>query len=212
MLENKYTVTFRMAQMSDNYHNEKGQDKPSAAGHVWYVLRKNGEIVRSAGFHSKYEQVTGDGEITNKDEERYTNSQTSITIQINQQQFDILNRFGDHKKYNGTTKAQIMGFDTSKYNGLDNNCVTYVAKALELIGYKIHLPSYEYTWPVNAIRYIREVLSENKAIGVVGNKLLPVQYLYLPESVEDAYRVPDTIKVRNYKITGYDGNSDEIHG
>ena len=56
------------------------------------------------------------------------------------------------------------------------------------------------------------MLSENKAIGVVGNKLLPVQYLYLPESVEDAYRVPDTSKVRNYKITGYDGNSDEIHG
>ena len=54
MLENKYTVTFRMAQMWDNYHNGKGQDEPSAAGHVWYVLRKNGEVVRSAGFHSKY--------------------------------------------------------------------------------------------------------------------------------------------------------------
>ena len=214
MSDTKYTVTFRMARMGDTYDNpdDKKPSHKSIAGHVWYELHQNGEFVRSAGFQSRYDEISGDGKITPSDKRSYINSPTSVTIQINEQQFNTLNRFGEPGDNGEGANAKAMGFDTSKYNGLDNNCVTYVAKALELIGYKLHLPSYEYTWPVNAIRYIREVLSENKAIGVVGNKLLPVQYLYLPESVEDAYRVPDTSKVRNYKITGYDGNSDEIHG
>ena len=67
MVEDKYTVTFRMAQMGDLYL-EKNELKESDAGHLWYVLRKNGEVVQSAGFHSKYSQINGVGEITPDDE------------------------------------------------------------------------------------------------------------------------------------------------
>lgn len=53
MTEDKYTVTFRMARMWDSYNNpDKNKVEKSDAGHLWYVLRENGALMRRAGFHS----------------------------------------------------------------------------------------------------------------------------------------------------------------
>lgn len=79
-----------MAERGDVYDNpdDKEPIRRSVAGHLWYVLRQNGEVVRSTGFSPKNSKVHDDGQVTPADEKSYRNSPASITIQINQQQFD----------------------------------------------------------------------------------------------------------------------------
>ena len=229
MSSDKYTVTFRGAERKYRYV-EKGEVRESKGGHLWYVLHKNGEQVLSAGFHSVKGEMFGAGEITNKDEEIYQQSIAPITIQINQQQFDKLKEFGDPGKDKKGANAKSMGFDTRFYNVATHNCVSYVFKALHLIGYnpqdinwgtrytdllkKYHIPLapsidlplkiYEIFSAAPGWSYddVISLLAKHGAIEVKGNNtLIPVS-----ES-----RSNDII-TRPYEITGYDDTHDTIIG
>ena len=227
MSSDKYTVTFRGAERKYRYV-EKGEVRESKGGHLWYVLHKNGEQVLSAGFHSVEGEMFGAGEITNKDEEIYQQSIPPITIQINQQQFDILNKFGSRENHGANAKS--MGFDTRFYNVATHNCVSYVFKALHLIGYnpqdinwgtrytdllkKYHIPLapsidlplkiYEIFSAAPGWSYddVISLLAKHGAIEVKDyNTLIPVS-----ES-----RSNDII-TRPYEIKGYDDTHDTIIG
>ncbi len=229
MSSDKYTVTFRGAERKYRYV-EKGEVRESKGGHLWYVLHKNGEQVLSAGFHSVEGEMFGAGEITNKDEEIYQQSIPPITIQINQQQFDKLREFGDPGKDKKGANAKSMGFDTRFYNVATHNCVSYVFKALHLIGYnpqdinwgtrytdllkKYHIPLapsidlplkiYEIFSAAPGWSYddVISLLAKHGAIEVKGyNTLIPVS-----ES-----RSNDII-TRPYEIKGYDDTHDTIIG
>ena len=228
MSSDKYTVTFRGAERKYRYVEKDGEVRESKGGHLWYVLHKNGEQVLSAGFHSVEGEMFGAGEITNKDEEIYQQSIPPITIQINQQQFDILNKFGSRENHGANAKS--MGFDTRFYNVATHNCVSYVFKALHLIGYnpqdinwgtrytdllkKYHIPLapsidlplkiYEIFSAAPGWSYndVISLLAKHGAIEVKGNNtLIPVS-----ES-----RSNDII-TRPYEITGYDDTHDTIIG
>ena len=214
MSDAKYTVTFRMAHKGDVYDNPHDNlpEGTSFAGHLWYVLHRNGKMVRSAGFAPKESKPRYIGKITPLDEESYINSPASLTIQINKQQFELLNKFGDSSGGELGYNARAMGFDTTLYDGARNNCVSYVFKALELIGYPIGNFDPSLTFPVNAFYAIRANLAKYGAIEVNGNKLSPLfQIRSLVNQISPEPYVPAGNN-RNYKITGYDGNSDEIHG
>ncbi|WP_101774594.1 calcium-binding protein [Pasteurella oralis] len=205
MPDNKYTVTFKVAQMGDDYIVPIAGDDKSSAGHLWYVLHKNNEFIQSAGFHPKYKEIHGLGEITNLDEGRYVSSFPAITIQINRQQYETLLRFGE-----SNSNAKEMGFDPTIYNGLKHSCVHYVFRALELIGYKFtHDPSW--TFPINAFASIRAVLAKNKAIEVKENQLLPLRPNVTPNPL-----VPGLVNYlrlkKDYEIIGYDDRADYIKG
>ena len=70
MSDTKYTVTFRMAERGVAYDNpnDKEPAHDSVAGHLWYVLRQNGEVVRSTGFSPKNGKVHDDGQVASNDE------------------------------------------------------------------------------------------------------------------------------------------------
>ena len=225
----KYTVTFRGAERKYRYV-EDGEVRESKGGHLWYVLHKNGEQVLSAGFHSVEGEMFGAGEITNEDERIYQQSIPPITIQSNQQQFDKLKEFGDPGKDKKGANAKSMGFDTRFYNVATHNCVSYVFKALHLIGYnpqdinwgtrytdllkKYHIPLapsidlplkiYEIFSAAPGWSYddVISLLAKHGAIEVKDyNTLIPVS-----ES-----RSNDII-TRPYEITGYDNTHDTIIG
>ena len=229
MSSDKYTVTFRGAERKYRYV-EDGEVRESKGGHLWYVLHKNGEQVLSAGFHSVEGEMFGAGEITNEDERIYQQSIPPITIQINQQQFDKLKEFGDPGKDKKGANAKSMGFDTRFYNVATHNCVSYVFKALHLIGYnpqdinwgtrytdllkKYHIPLapsidlplkiYEIFSAAPGWSYddVISLLAKHGAIEVKDyNTLIPVS-----ES-----RSNDII-TRPYEITGYDNTHDTIIG
>jgi len=203
-----------MAHKGDVYDNPHDNlpEGTSFAGHLWYVLHRNGKMVRSAGFAPKESKPRYIGKITPLDEESYINSPASLTIQINKQQFELLNKFGDSSGGELGYNARAMGFDTTLYDGARNNCVSYVFKALELIGYPIGNFDPSLTFPVNAFYAIRANLAKYGAIEVNGNKLSPLfQIRSLVNQISPEPYVPAGNN-RNYKITGYDGNSDEIHG
>ncbi|QIM62445.1 hypothetical protein A1D29_03530 [Pasteurellaceae bacterium Orientalotternb1] len=138
MLDNKYTVTFRLAIAGDNYKTSTGDKNDSVAGHLWYVLHKNGQQILSSGFQSLNHKPFDEGAVTNHDEKNYISShpESSITIQISQEQYETLIKFGD----NNGTNAKSMGFSTDEYDVLTHNCVHYVFHALKLIGYKSSNP------------------------------------------------------------------------
>ena len=100
-----------MAQKGDVYDNPD-DEKPahgSATGHLWYVLRQNGEVVRSTGFSPKNSKTHDDGQVTLDDEKSYRNSPASIT-----------NRLSNLE--NDRTYARQMGFEPSVILMVD--CIT----------------------------------------------------------------------------------------
>ena len=223
MSDTKYTVTFRMAKWGDIYDdpNDRKGAITSSGGHLWYALYEDGKFLSSAGFQSVEGKPFGSGKITDRDEVSYINSPYSISIQLNQQQFEVLSKFGEDSGKN----AETMGFDAKNYNVASNSCVSYVFKALNLIGYnpkdinpqtmfsdsnRGHDVEFESMAsianafsgaPGFSFKEVIRLLAENGAIGVDGNKLIPVSEQKNIRSIQT-----------NNKITGYDGNSDEIHG
>ena len=143
MIDNKYTVTFKTSRAGDKYINDDGELEESDAGHMWYVLRKNDQEMYSFGFQPEKGVnilLIDKGEIKTTDEARYLEYLPPITIQINQQQYEILKKFGDN-----TNGAKALGFDPTYYNGLYHNCVQYVFRALYLIGYNPENDEWEKT-------------------------------------------------------------------
>ena len=221
----KYTVTFKLAKWRAKYwqmnNNGVKEIEHSRAGHMWYSLRKNTDEPISIGFHAKNRQAVDSGEIKDSDDRDYIEIADSITIQINQEQYNKLLMLG---KQNDNPY-----FDAPWYNVVSHNCVTFLFKALNLIGYN---PSDIYSGtkytqylqehgididnpllkapyiiletfnaiPQLAFDDIIELLAQHGAIEVNGNKLSPVSERY------------NDMSTRSYKITGYDDNPDEIYG
>ena len=96
-MDNKYSVTFKMVTSLTKY-TQDGKTDYSTAGHIWYVLQKNNEQPQSFGF-TQLDLPSGDktGKITDEDDLIYEGADKAgvITIQINQQQYENLLRFGD---------------------------------------------------------------------------------------------------------------------
>ena len=236
MTTEKYAVTFKFVKTGTVYtrtDKDKTQES-SRAGHTWLVLHKTGAKDLDYGFASKdkwnpkterYELVTDSngnalGKITTDDSERYDNSDlTSITIQLNQTQYQTLKAFGEGKR----TDA----FDYKTYDPIGNSCVSFIFKALNLIGYNPEnvipkvAPIYDSKKPIvvdstitnimvngyhhffkSGVYNLIDLLAKNGAIEVKGNNtLIPVS-----ES-----RSNDII-TRPYEIKGYDDTHDAIIG
>ena len=148
-MDNKYTVTFKMVRAGAPYwkDKEKGITDTSAAGHLWYSLQKNNGAPSSFGFQSENRAHWGlwdKGLPTREDDENYFKPDDSITIQINETQYNKLIAFGENPANDG--------FEPSNYYGLWHNCVQYVFKALELIGYNSHGVENDLTTPLAGAR------------------------------------------------------------
>ena len=221
-MANKYSVTFKAVAAQTPYI-ENGASGTSQGGHIWYVLSKNGET-NSFGF-SQYDYDNSKGYVTDKDNDIYQGKpDKQITIQINQEQYDKLLAFGEKKLGN------VFNYD--KYSPISNSCVSFVFKALNLIGYNPNdkkpwiAPSYDLddidnpintgNLPgdivVNGYHYLRlltdgfeiltELLAKNGAIEVKGNNTL------IPVSESRS----NDIITRPYEIKGYDDIHDTIIG
>ena len=221
-MANKYSVTFKAVAAQTPYI-EDGASGTSQGGHIWYVLSKNGKT-NSFGF-SQYNYDNSKGYVTRKDDDIYQGKpDKQITIQINQEQYDKLLAFGKQELGN------VFNYD--KYSPISNSCVSFVFKALNLIGYNPNdkkpwiAPSYDLDDidnPINAgnlpgdivvngYHYLRlltdgfeiltELLAKNGAIEVKDNNTL------IPVSES---RTNDII-TRPYEITGYDDSNDTIIG
>jgi RTX toxin protein len=221
-MANKYSVTFKAVAAQTPYI-EDGVSGTSQGGHIWYVLSKNGKT-NSFGF-SQYNYDNSKGYVTRKDDDIYQGKpDKQITIQINQEQYDKLLAFGKQELGN------VFNYD--KYSPISNSCVSFVFKALNLIGYNPNdkkpwiAPSYDLDDidnPINAgnlpgdivvngYHYLRlltdgfeiltELLAKNGAIEVKDNNTL------IPVSES---RTNDII-TRPYEITGYDDSNDTIIG
>ena len=207
MIDNKYVVTFNVADRGTPYNTDEERGT-SQIGHMWYLLQKNDSEKHSFGFtrknnSSEYQQgdsqedgsFTQPGEITKKDDIGYNPAGvSSISIQINETQYNALLKFGKEEE----PFHQYEYYDNATYNVFLHNCVTFVFKALNIIGYNQSNASMALTLPKTAFGYLVYALARHGAIEVKGNQLRPLGY--------------GTIFDKNDKITGYDGNSDEIHG
>ena len=233
MMTEKYAVTFKFVKTGTVYTREDNTQVSSRAGHTWFVLHKTNKEDLDYGFSSK-EKPNSDGtyslemdangnalgEVTNRDSKGYDNSDlTSITIQLNQTQYQTLKAFGEGKR----TDA----FDYKTYDPIDNSCVSFIFKALNLIGYNPEnvipkvAPIYDSKKPIvvdstitnimvngyhhffkSGVYNLIDLLAKNGAIEVKGNNtLIPVS-----ES-----RSNDII-TRPYEIKGYDDTHDAIIG
>ena len=236
MTTEKHAVTFKFVKTGTVYTRVDKDKTPetSRAGHTWFVLHKTGTKDLDYGFASKdewnpkterYELVTDSdgnalGKITTDDSERYDNSDlTSITIQLNQTQYQTLKAFGEGK----ITDA----FDYKKYDPIDNSCVSFIFKALNLIGYNPEnvipkvAPIYDSKKPIvvdstitnimvngyhhffkSGVYNLIDLLAKNGAIEVKGNNTL------IPVSESRS----EVAIIRPYEITGYDDSDDTIIG
>ena len=221
-MTNKYSVTFKAVAAQTPYI-EGAKHGTSQGGHIWYVLSKNGET-NSFGF-SQDDKENSKGHVTGEDDSIYQGTpDKQITIQINQEQYDKLLAFGKQELGN------VFNYD--KYSPISNSCVSFVFKALNLIGYNPNdkkpwiAPSYDLddidnpintgNLPgdivVNGYHYLRlltdgfeiltELLAKNGAIEVKGYNTL------IPVSES---RTNDII-TRPYEIKGYDDTHDTIIG
>ena len=221
-MTNKYSVTFKAVAAQTPYI-EGAKHGTSQGGHIWYVLSKNGET-NSFGF-SQDDKENSKGHVTGEDDSIYQGTpDKQITIQINQEQYDKLLAFGKQELGN------VFNYD--KYSPISNSCVSFVFKALNLIGYNPNdkkpwiAPSYDLddidnpintgNLPgdivVNGYHYLRlltdgfeiltELLAKNGAIEVKGNNTL------IPVSESRS----NDIITRPYEITGYDNTHDTIIG
>ena len=107
-----------------------GGTSKSLAGHMWYeIYQKDGNGTISNPQNSGY---TGHG-ITNDDGKNYAgkSAYSSNEVPLTQEQFNTLNEFGKHD----SPLATQNGFGPDDYNVLNNSCIDYAWKALELAGF-----------------------------------------------------------------------------
>lgn len=164
---------------------------------MWYVLQRNDEKPESFGFEpiDKREldiYFRGLGHITAQDEGKYLEYEPPITIQLTQQQYEILKDFGTKEG------ALRLGFNPYLYDGLNNNCVQYVFKALHLIGYNPNNELHQKSFPRGAFLNLVFNLIQYSAIRVTKNELKPVGY--------------GSIFDKDNEIIGYDNYDDHILG
>lgn len=97
----------------------------SSVGHMWYTLNDGNGNITSYGFApAKHGQAIGTGKVYKSDDKVYANTAYSKTIPITPEQYEKMKDFG-----NNPTK---YGFNADKYNGLNNSCIDYTWKGLEV--------------------------------------------------------------------------------
>lgn len=125
------TLTVHMASMGTPLAN----GKTSKFGHMWYTLDDgSGGSSLSYGFApitAKSGWPIGPGQTFSDDNSQYLNTDPtkpiiSNSIYITQAEYDALQDFGNHPAY--------YGFSTY-YDGLDNSCVDFVWKGMEVAGF-----------------------------------------------------------------------------
>lgn len=165
--------------------NESGTpDGSSVAGHIWYQVGNGVETI-SAGF--------APGGVTNRDSLLYDGepSYSSRIIPINESQFNTLREFGTA----GSRLSEMNGFGANNYNVLDNSCVDYAWKALELAGLNPgkHQGS---LLPMSNIDDLRKYMSLSKEEArVIDEQIAEVlKYTYDPEANEWGRPLEDMLK------------------
>jgi hypothetical protein len=117
----------------------------SAVGHMWFSLDNgDGSSPLSYGFapdESHHGRPFAQGQVYGDDNEKYTSTYYTRTIEISRAQYDAIKGFGDATKAGGAGSAihvtDINGRDQSftlNYNALINSCIDYVWKGLEISG------------------------------------------------------------------------------
>lgn len=139
-VESRYTVTIYTAYPGTPLNNEYGNphfDKDgnrvvSEAGHMWLQIKKINkdgiETNTSYGFAPIVSGITGDGAVTDEDTTHYENPYYSRTIEIEKQQYDKLDEFGDLAMRENLTYFNLY------YNGATNSCIDFTWKALRHAG------------------------------------------------------------------------------
>ncbi|MCK9372540.1 MAG: hypothetical protein M0P91_05035, partial [Sulfuricurvum sp.] len=123
-----YYLQVHIEEMLAPYPSEGPIDK-SLAGHMWYeVYQKDENGTVSNQQSSGY---TGHG-IVDSDKDGYIgeSAYTSQPLELSIEQYRTLLEFGDPQK----TLAAQNGFGPDDYNVLNNSCIDYTWKALELAG------------------------------------------------------------------------------
>jgi len=95
----------------------------SPAGHMWYTLIDSNENPTDYGYGPE-------GRIEN-DSNTYLGRYYSRTVWISQEQYDAMKNFGE--------KPETYGFSKNDYKLVNNSCVDFVWKALELGGFNSEL-------------------------------------------------------------------------
>ncbi|MEK9498402.1 hypothetical protein V2H77_18400 [Photorhabdus sp. P32] len=133
-MENKYTVTYKVAPMGAKYvyQEDKGKSKAgdihkSSGGHMWYVISDGNGNERSVGFESRDGVPFGVGKVTPHDNAAYQETTYEVTIALTEKQYKELSKFSDNPKSGG--------FNPETYWVNSNSCVDFVYYSLQSIGY-----------------------------------------------------------------------------
>ena len=105
----------------------------SKVGHMWYTLTDNNGNSQSFGFSplanaTGLARAIGPGQVNahGSDDSFYKERDFTQTIDISQEQFDAMKAFGED--------PSAYGFDEN-YHGIDNSCVDFTAKAMQVGGF-----------------------------------------------------------------------------
>ncbi|MBU0484384.1 MAG: hypothetical protein KKB30_07720 [Proteobacteria bacterium] len=119
------TVTIKISERGTSLNN----GDTSRVGHMWYSLDDGNGNTISYGFSPRVgatgiSQAFGPGQVNahGQDDDFYLSSESSVTIDITQAQYDAMKNFGDNP-----TSAGFSEF----YNGASNSCIDFTWKALE---------------------------------------------------------------------------------
>ena len=138
-MERKYTVTYKVAPIGTTYiyqedkgGHKKGEPHASSGGHMWYVLSDGVGNTESYGLESVKGVMFGEGRITHNDDAAYLRTATEITLSLTEKQYNRLREFSENPSVG---HPDYGSFDDKTYNLLNNSCVDFVYKSLNVIGY-----------------------------------------------------------------------------
>ena len=119
------TLTIKVAPQGAGF----GDNKVSAAGHVWYELTDDNGNRYSYGFNSKKVSTTDNIDYSNNG---YLGKFYEKKIDIANNEFKEMKKFGDY--YSGNSKEKPNLDFNLKYNVYNNSCISFTWRALESAG------------------------------------------------------------------------------
>ena len=119
------TLTIKVAPQGAGF----GDNKVSAAGHVWYELTDDNGNRYSYGFNSKKVSTTDNIDYSNNG---YLGKIYEKKIDIANNEFKEMKKFGDY--YSGNSKEKPNLDFNLKYNLYNNSCISFTWRALESAG------------------------------------------------------------------------------
>ncbi|WP_326937897.1 calcium-binding protein [Frateuria sp. Soil773] len=158
---------------------------------MWYELNDGFGNTESYGFAPiEHGSPFSDGRVYVDDSSNYESRAYTRTIEISQNQYEVLQSFGrDPASY---------GFDLY-YNGLDNSCVDFTWKALSEVG--LNPSAFEGDiWPTNNIDDVKAI-KPPKRFGTWEDQFM-----------EDLWGFWDGIQDRTYKVVRYDPLALDLNG